>query len=63
MTEKITPSSKRRRDEFVTLVSPADHKDVTYLTEDGPIRVMEGCARVPESVAKKHLRPGWHLRP
>ncbi len=61
MTEKTTP--KRRQDEYVTLVGPSDFKDITFLTEDGEIRLHEGCARVPLSVAKKHLRPGWHLRP
>lgn len=63
MTEKITPSSKRRQDEYVTIVSPADHKDVTYLTEDGPIRLHEGRARVPAWLAAKLLKPGWHTRP
>jgi hypothetical protein len=61
MTEKTVP--KRQPDEYVTLVAPGGHKDIIYLTAGGPIRFFEGCARVPESVARKHLRPGWHIRP
>jgi hypothetical protein len=61
MNEKPTPKS--RPDPFVCLVAPADHRDIIYLTEGGEIRFHEGTARVRESVAKKHLRPGWHIRP
>jgi hypothetical protein len=61
MTEKTTP--KRRRDALVTLVGPAEHRDYVYLNEGVQIRFFEGRARVPESVAKKLLRPGWHVRP
>ncbi len=50
------------RDRLVTLVGPSDFKDVTLVTEDGEIRLFEGRARVPEWLAQKHLKAGWHIR-
>lgn len=47
----------------VTLVGPSDHKDTIYVTEDGPIRLFEGRARVPLWFAKKHVRRGWYIEP
>jgi hypothetical protein len=61
MTEN--PPPKSRPDRLVTLVGPSDFKDVTLLTADGEIRLFEGRARVPEWLAQKHLKAGWHVRP
>ncbi len=48
-------------EELVTVAGPADHKDVVYFSEAGPIRFVEGKAHwVPLSVAEKIAnRPGW----
>ncbi len=53
---------RRAEEELVTLVGPADQKDVTYLTGAGPIRLIDGKAHgVPLSVARKLAegRRGW----
>ncbi len=59
--------SEETKDEIVTLIKPyADQKDVTYLcAEAGPIRLIEGKARVPLSVARKIVegRRGWLVEP
>ena len=53
-------------EELVTLAKPADEKDVTYFSEVGPLRFIEGKAHgVPLSVAGKLAagRPGWTIEP
>ncbi len=53
-------------EELVTVCKPGDEKDVTYLSEVGPIRFVEGKAYgVPLSVARKLAggRPGWTIEP
>jgi hypothetical protein len=56
------PAPMRQGERYVTLVGPADYRDVTLLTEDGEIRLFEGRVRLPEWLAAKHLKPGWHIR-
>lgn len=48
-------------DPTVVLVSPAGHPDTTLFAEAGPIRLIEGRARLPLSVARLHVRPGWTI--
>jgi hypothetical protein len=53
-------------EELVTVAGPADQRDVTYVSEAGPIRFLEGRAYgVPLSVARKLAegRPGWTIEP
>lgn len=52
--------------ELVTLVAPTETKDVTYYSEVGPLRFLEGrCHGVPISDAEKVAasRPGWTIEP
>ncbi len=66
MPENEPERRREAEEELVALVGPADQKDVTYLTEAGPIRFVEGRARVPLSVARKLARaprPGWLIEP
>jgi hypothetical protein len=54
------------REEFVSVVKPADENDVTYFSGAGSVRFLEGRARgVPLSVARKLTegRPGWLIEP
>ncbi len=57
-----------RRDlgeELVTVCKPGGEKDVTYVSAAGPIRFLEGKARVPLSVARQLAagRSGWTIEP
>ncbi len=49
---------------LVTVVKPGGEKDITLLTEAGPIRFLEGRAHgVPLPVALKLVSPGWAIEP
>ena len=51
---------------LVTVAKPGDEKDVTYLSEVGEVRFVEGKAHgVPLSVARKlaNGRVGWVVEP
>ena len=49
---------------FATVVKPGPERDIVLLTEFGPVRFLEGRARLPLSVAEELVRqPGWYLEP
>ncbi len=50
-------------EELVTLAKPGEERDITLLTAAGPIRFLEGRARVPLSVARELAGPGWTIEP
>ncbi len=50
-------------EELVTLARPGGERDVTLFTAAGPIRFLEGRARVPLSVARELAGPGWTIEP
>jgi hypothetical protein len=53
-------------EELVTVVKPADEKDVIYISEAGPLPFVEGRAHGgPLSAARKlaAARPGWLIEP
>lgn len=52
---------KESDDPIVTLVGPPVYRDTTLFAEAGTIRLREGCARLPLSVARLHVRPGWTI--
>jgi hypothetical protein len=53
-------------DELVTVVYGGDHQTITVFTDvAGPIRLVEGRARVPASIARALIAsgPGWSVEP
>ncbi len=48
---------------LVTLAKPGGERDVTLLTAHGPIRFLEGRARVPLAVARGLAGPAWTIEP
>jgi hypothetical protein len=66
MTSEATKNTETVDEELVTVAKPGEEKDVTYLSEAGPIRFSEGKAYgVSLSVARKLAdgRPGWTIEP
>ena len=62
--ETLRAGASGEAEQLVTLAKPGPERDIVLLTQHGPIRFIEGRARVPLSVAEElSRRPGWALEP